>query len=88
MISGLGEGEQVIKSVLKQGGGSEGLGVGQFGPGPGVHDGDLGAGDDALAASGDGGVARKRSAVRGGIASAAAARSQRRPGPLVSMVDM
>jgi hypothetical protein len=86
-ISGLGEGEQLTKSVVKHG-----LGDGERAGRQmmiGVQVGDLvAAGDSALAASGAGGVARKRSAVSGGIASAAAALSPRRPGLLISLVDM
>jgi len=85
-ISGLGEGKQMSGST-------QGVGDGEWvGRQPiiGVHVGDAltAAGDNALAASGAGGVARKRSAVSGGIASAAAVLSRRRPGRLISLVDM
>ena len=90
MISGLGEGEQLVKkSLLRQG-----LGDGSWvGGHPGlrvslVHVGLTAAGDEALAARGAGGVAKKRSAVSGGIASAAAGLSRRRPGRLISMLAM
>lgn len=84
MISGLGEGEQLLKkSLLRQG-----VGDGHSWP-AGVHTGfTLAAGDEALAARGAGGVAKKRSAVSGGIASAAAVLSRRRPRRLISLLAM
>jgi hypothetical protein len=84
-ISGLDEGKQTSGST-------QGVGDGEWVARQmimGVHVGDLAAtGDNALADSGAGGVARKRSAVSGGIASAAAVRSPRRPGLLISLVGM
>jgi hypothetical protein len=84
-ISGLGEGKQMSGST-------QGVGDGEWVARQmimGEHVGDLAAaGDNALAASGVGGVARKRNAVSGGIAIAAAVLSPRRPGLRISVVDM
>jgi hypothetical protein len=90
MISGVGEGEQLLKKSLLRQAVGDGL-WGSWHPWPicGVHVGfTLAAGDEALAARGAGGVVKKRSAVSGGIASAAAVLSRRRPGRLISLLAM
>jgi hypothetical protein len=81
-ISGLGEGKQMSGST-------QGVGDGEWVGWQLIrHVGGVLAAGDALAASGADGVARKRSAVSGGIAIAAAFLSPRRPGLRISLVDM
>jgi hypothetical protein len=90
MILGLGEGEQSVKKpLLRQGLGDGSWVGGHFWPIWLAHVGlTRAAGGDALAGRGVGGVAKKRSAVSGGIANAAAVLSRRRPGRLTSLVAM